>query len=241
MNVRIPQIMIRNLAAAALSLGFLALSTPLMAQDDFAYGRRLFLDKAQCSYCHGWAGDGNGEPRSPGRAPSLRKSMALPTSTVAPFTSARTPRPAKLWERAAAVGAFACATIARASGCSDPASAAAAKATPAPHASTRAAPHDQVRTYTFTSIDPAALDAPDIELFESALASGVVVVATPVSAASTPSVSMLAEVKVPALVALPPPNSKTHPSFSVSRWTSFPIKAACLKLPRRLRLSAVCP
>ena len=43
MNVRIPQIMIRNLAAAALSLGFLALSTPLMAQDDFAYGRRLFL------------------------------------------------------------------------------------------------------------------------------------------------------------------------------------------------------
>ena len=61
MNVRIPQIMIRNLAAAALSLGFLALSTPLMAQDDFAYGRRLFLDKAQCSYCHGWAGDGAGD------------------------------------------------------------------------------------------------------------------------------------------------------------------------------------
>ena len=39
--------------------------------EDFAFGRRLFLDKAQCLSCHGWAGDGAGEPQSPG-APSLR-------------------------------------------------------------------------------------------------------------------------------------------------------------------------
>jgi mono/diheme cytochrome c family protein len=40
--------------------------------DDFAFGRRLFLDKAQCLYCHGWAGDGAGEPQSNGAAANLR-------------------------------------------------------------------------------------------------------------------------------------------------------------------------
>ena len=45
-----------------------------LAADDFSYGRRLFLDKAQCSYCHGWAGDGAGEPQSNGGAANLRGS-----------------------------------------------------------------------------------------------------------------------------------------------------------------------
>jgi mono/diheme cytochrome c family protein len=45
------------------------------ADDDFAYGRRLFLDKAECSFCHGWPGDGSGHPQSPGRAANLRKSQ----------------------------------------------------------------------------------------------------------------------------------------------------------------------
>jgi mono/diheme cytochrome c family protein len=40
--------------------------------DDFAFGRRIFLDKAQCLYCHGWAGDGAGEPQSNGAAANLR-------------------------------------------------------------------------------------------------------------------------------------------------------------------------
>jgi mono/diheme cytochrome c family protein len=44
------------------------------AADDFAYGRRLYLDKAQCSYCHGWAADGAGEPQSNGGAANLRDS-----------------------------------------------------------------------------------------------------------------------------------------------------------------------
>jgi mono/diheme cytochrome c family protein len=44
------------------------------ADDDFAYGRRLFLEKAECSFCHGWAGDGSGHPQSPGRAANLRQS-----------------------------------------------------------------------------------------------------------------------------------------------------------------------
>ncbi len=44
------------------------------AQDDFSYGRRLYLDKAQCSYCHGWAGDGAGDGQSNGGAANLRQS-----------------------------------------------------------------------------------------------------------------------------------------------------------------------
>ena len=57
------------LAALPLLLVSLAASA---ADDDFAYGRRLYLDKAQCSYCHGWAADGAGEPQSNGGAANLR-------------------------------------------------------------------------------------------------------------------------------------------------------------------------
>jgi mono/diheme cytochrome c family protein len=45
---------------------------PAAHADDFVFGRRLFLDKAQCLYCHGWAGDGAGEPQSNGAAANLR-------------------------------------------------------------------------------------------------------------------------------------------------------------------------
>jgi hypothetical protein len=31
------------------------LATPGRAADDFANGRRIFLEKADCAYCHGWA------------------------------------------------------------------------------------------------------------------------------------------------------------------------------------------
>jgi hypothetical protein len=56
---------------AALSLVALTLGAHA-ADDDFAYGRRLYLDKAQCAYCHGWAADGAGEPQSNGGAANLR-------------------------------------------------------------------------------------------------------------------------------------------------------------------------
>jgi mono/diheme cytochrome c family protein len=48
-------------------------SATASAQEDFSYARRLYLDKAQCSYCHGWAGDGAGEGQSNGGAANLRK------------------------------------------------------------------------------------------------------------------------------------------------------------------------
>lgn len=60
--------------AIALAAALMVVILPLYAlADDFAYGRRIFLDKAQCSYCHGWAGDGAGEPQSSGGAANLRQ------------------------------------------------------------------------------------------------------------------------------------------------------------------------
>jgi hypothetical protein len=41
--------------------------------DDFSFGRRIFQDKAQCVFCHGWAGDGAGAPQSSGSAANLRE------------------------------------------------------------------------------------------------------------------------------------------------------------------------
>jgi hypothetical protein len=48
--------------------------SPASAQDA-SYGRRLFLEKATCDYCHGWAGDGAGQGQSPGGAANLRRSQ----------------------------------------------------------------------------------------------------------------------------------------------------------------------
>ena len=61
----------RKLAVATLLLAFAAAALPARA-DDYDFGRRMFLNKAQCSYCHGWAGDGAGEPQSSGAAANLR-------------------------------------------------------------------------------------------------------------------------------------------------------------------------
>jgi mono/diheme cytochrome c family protein len=56
-----------------LSLALAFVATALSARaDDYDFGRRMFLNKAQCSYCHGWAGDGAGEPQSSGAAANLR-------------------------------------------------------------------------------------------------------------------------------------------------------------------------
>ena len=64
----------RMLAASATIILFGMMISPCRA-DDFDYARRLYLDKAQCAFCHGWAGDGAGEPQSNGGAASLRQSF----------------------------------------------------------------------------------------------------------------------------------------------------------------------
>ena len=61
------------IAAAALAATIAALAA--QPADPTAYGRRLYHDKAQCSYCHGWAADGAGEPQSNGGAANLRQSV----------------------------------------------------------------------------------------------------------------------------------------------------------------------
>jgi mono/diheme cytochrome c family protein len=59
-----------------LSAVLLVVASPsTFAQDQFANGRRIFLEKADCQYCHGWAGDGAGQGQSPGGAANLRRSQ----------------------------------------------------------------------------------------------------------------------------------------------------------------------
>jgi mono/diheme cytochrome c family protein len=68
----------RNSVARAASAGIAALAMLMVAAtlaraDDVGFGRRLFFNTAQCPYCHGWAGDGAGEPQSSGGAANLRE------------------------------------------------------------------------------------------------------------------------------------------------------------------------
>jgi hypothetical protein len=58
-----------------LLLAAVVLLTSGAAAQDFDRGRRLFLEKADCQYCHGWAGDGAGQGQSPGGAANLRRSQ----------------------------------------------------------------------------------------------------------------------------------------------------------------------
>jgi mono/diheme cytochrome c family protein len=70
--------MARPRIAALLAIAALAAAvTAAAAQpaDPTAYGKRLYQDKAQCSFCHGWAADGAGEPQSSGGAANLRQSL----------------------------------------------------------------------------------------------------------------------------------------------------------------------
>jgi mono/diheme cytochrome c family protein len=60
--------------AAPVAVALLLALPAARADDNFAYGRRLYLDKAQCGFCHGWAADGAGEPQSNGGAANLRES-----------------------------------------------------------------------------------------------------------------------------------------------------------------------
>ena len=65
--------MVRGLSRQLIAAAIAAASVTASADDDFTYARRLYLDKAQCSYCHGWAGDGAGEGQSNGGAANLRQ------------------------------------------------------------------------------------------------------------------------------------------------------------------------
>jgi mono/diheme cytochrome c family protein len=62
-----------NATAILIALAMLV-SLSHACADEFDRGRRLFQEKADCIYCHGWAGDGAGSGQSPGGAANLRQS-----------------------------------------------------------------------------------------------------------------------------------------------------------------------
>ena len=71
-------IVARRLTALLLATAALVATIATLAaqpSDTSAFGRRLYHDKAQCSFCHGWAADGAGEPQSNGGAANLRQSF----------------------------------------------------------------------------------------------------------------------------------------------------------------------
>jgi mono/diheme cytochrome c family protein len=59
-------------ATAALVLAALLFAAAAALADDVARGQRIWHDKAECNFCHGWAGDGMGGFHHPGHPPSLR-------------------------------------------------------------------------------------------------------------------------------------------------------------------------
>jgi mono/diheme cytochrome c family protein len=70
--------MMRFTAAVVALAAALALASSAAAQTpaagDIGLGKRLYQDKATCGFCHGWSGDGAGDPQSPGKAANLRES-----------------------------------------------------------------------------------------------------------------------------------------------------------------------
>jgi mono/diheme cytochrome c family protein len=58
--------------AAAIACGMFAGGA---SAQDTSFGQRLYQDKADCQFCHGIDGDGRGDPRSPGRAANLHKTI----------------------------------------------------------------------------------------------------------------------------------------------------------------------
>jgi cytochrome c553 len=61
----------RTRAAAAACLFSLAAAHA----QDVSFGDRLYHEKADCQFCHGADGDGRGDPRSPGRAADLHRTI----------------------------------------------------------------------------------------------------------------------------------------------------------------------
>src|SRR5438093_4438947 len=58
-----------------ITLAASAMVTCAASAQDVSFGQRLFQEKADCQFCHGPEGDGHGDPRSPGKASDLHKTM----------------------------------------------------------------------------------------------------------------------------------------------------------------------
>ena len=76
----------RSIVFAAAAL--LASAAATSAQD-VSFGQRLYHEKADCQFCHGVAGDGRGDPRSPGKASDLRKTFLTREQLIEVVTCGR--------------------------------------------------------------------------------------------------------------------------------------------------------
>ena len=58
---------------AALGVSVLLMQTALA--QDVSFGQRVYQEKADCKFCHGELADGRGDPRSPGAAANIHKTV----------------------------------------------------------------------------------------------------------------------------------------------------------------------
>ncbi len=70
----------RGARAAALVAS--ATSCGAALAQDVSFGQRVFQEKADCKFCHGADGDGRGDPRSPGAAANLHKTILTKAQIV---------------------------------------------------------------------------------------------------------------------------------------------------------------
>jgi cytochrome c553 len=68
--------------ARAASFVVLLVSSGTALAQDVSFGQRVFQDKADCKFCHGAEGDGRGDPRSPGAAANLHKTILTKSQIV---------------------------------------------------------------------------------------------------------------------------------------------------------------
>src|SRR5215475_13883767 len=62
-----------SLALAAALMLASAVPSAAQTSGDISLGKRLYQAKAECGHCHGWSGNGAGDPLSPGKAANLRE------------------------------------------------------------------------------------------------------------------------------------------------------------------------
>jgi mono/diheme cytochrome c family protein len=75
--------------AGPLAIASLAMTVSAASAQDVSFGQRLFQEKADCQFCHGPEGDGHGDPRSPGKASDLHKTMLAREQLIEVVTCGR--------------------------------------------------------------------------------------------------------------------------------------------------------
>ena len=78
-----------HLSSAFLTAVILASAACPASAQDVSFGQRLFHEKADCQFCHGPEGDGHGDPRSPGKASDLHKTMLAREQLIEVVTCGR--------------------------------------------------------------------------------------------------------------------------------------------------------